>query len=681
MPGVLPSGEPVRRRKGHPRRREGKNGRVRRFFSQRGAVVALGWLVLLVAVAIFAPLIAPHSPTAQDLLHPFAGPSGSHWLGTDDLGRDVFSRLAYGARVSLRVSLEVVGLALVAAVPIGLLAGYRGGWVDNVIMRIMDGGLSFPPLVLALAVVSVLGPGANNAALALAIVFTPSFARLIRGQTLAVKEESFIEASRSLGTAPAVVVGRRVLPNVLSAIIVQASLGLGGALLAEAALSFLGLGAQPPSPSWGSMLQEAYNTGLFTHPWSLVVPGAAIFSAVLAFNTVGDGMTAALGVGRKASRLSRRSGSNRLGLTRVQCGGGAPSQSRDRPLPEHDPLRGVCLRVEGLTVEVATGAGMTPVVEDVSLVVNEGETLGLVGESGSGKTVTSLALMRLLPSPPFEVTAGHVWFGGRDLLSLDFADIRRIRGNDISMIFQDPMTSLNPARTVGAQLSEALRLHESISRAGARRRAVDLLDRVGIADPHQRVRSFPHQLSGGMRQRVMIALALSCRPRLLIADEPTTALDVTVQAQILDLLRSLSRTEGLSVLFVTHDLAVVAELCDRVSVMYAGQVVETAPTDTLFSRPQHPYSAGLIAASQGVDGRTRAAIPGQVPGAGQMPHGCRFSPRCDHATDNCREAAPALAASSLITVGRSGHTARDRHGVCCECRCWRQDELTLRGIV
>ena len=284
-----------------------RHRKLRLFLAQRGAMVGLAWIVVLIFVAFFSPLVTWHNPTSQNLLNTFARPSWGHLLGTDDLGRDVYSRLVYGARVSLQVSFEVVGISLALAIPIGIYSGYRGGQVDNVLMRFMDAGLSFPPLVLALAIAGVLGPGINNAILAISAVFVPSFVRLIRGQTLAIREEPFIEASRSLGTPTFVIALRRVLPNVLSALMVQIALSLGGALLAEAALSFLGLGVQPPVPSWGSMLQEAYNTGLFSHPWLLVIPGAAIALTVLAFNAVGDGLSATLyGVDRKRHRLRGR---------------------------------------------------------------------------------------------------------------------------------------------------------------------------------------------------------------------------------------------------------------------------------------------------------------------------------------------------------------------------------------
>jgi peptide/nickel transport system permease protein len=580
-------------------------------------------------------------------------------LGTDDLGRDVLSRLIYGTRISMRVSFEVVFLALAAAVPVALIAGYRGGQVDNVLMRIMDGGLSFPPLVLALAIAGVLGPGVNNAALALAVVFFPSFARLVRGQTLAVKSETFIEASQTLGTRTVWIMARRVLPNLLSAMIVMVSLALAGALLAEAGLSFLGLGAQPPTASWGSMLREAYDNGLRTHPWSLVVPGLAIALAVLAFNTFGDALSATLGTA--STRHKRRRRARRLrGLTMVA----RPADTS----PVRMPLAAApaLLEVEGLCVDLDTDAGAVRVVDEVSFRVGEGEILGLVGESGSGKTVVSLSIMRLFPSPPARIVGGQVRFAGQDLLSLGIDGMRKIRGGQIAMVFQDPMSSLNPAIRVGDQIAEAIRLHGSVDRAAAKARAVELLDKVGIADPAQRARSYPHELSGGMRQRVMIAMALSGEPRLLIADEPTTALDVTIQAQVVDLLRQLQKEDGLGVIFVTHDLGLVADLCDRVAVMYAGQIVETAPTEDLFARPVHPYTEGLLAATPSVDdGRPGglATIRGRVPMLGRMPSGCRFHPRCPYAAETCYSTIPQLVAKAE----RSD-------------RCLRSSDLLLQGV-
>jgi peptide/nickel transport system permease protein len=634
-----------------------------RFVRNVGAMAALVFLVGIAVATIFARWVAPYDPTYQDLYHQFSPPSWDHLLGTDSLGRDILSRLIYGARVSLRVSLEAVGIALAIAIPLGLVSGYFRGRVDNVMMRINDAGLSFPPLALALAIAGVLGVGVGNVALALAAVLVPTFTRLIRGQALAVREETFVDASRSIGTPTWLVMSRRVLPNVRSPIIVQASIALGAALLAEAGLSYLGLGAQPPTPSWGSMLREAYDTALFSHGWQLIPPGATIAITVIAFNTIGDGLRDALGIARPTRtrpklRLRGRSGSarrsrHRRGLTTVQ-----------RAVVPAPAASDELLAVEGLTVELATPAGVVRIVDDVSLAVPERGMLGLVGESGSGKTVTALSLMRLLPSPPWQITAGSARLAGTDVFGLGFNDMRALRGRDVAMVFQDPMTSLNPAFTVGDQIVEAIRAHEEVSRKEARRRAAELLARVGLPDTERNLGAYPHQLSGGMRQRVMLTIALACRPKLLIADEPTTALDVTIQAQILDLLRSLADEMGLAVIFVTHDLGVVADLCHSVAVMYAGQIVEHGTVAEVFAAPRHPYTAGLLAAAPHAEriGGALPVIPGRVPAPGQLPAGCRFHPRCDYAVAACRGAEPPLERVDGRTT-----------------RCLRHAELVLPG--
>ncbi|HEY2430792.1 MAG TPA: ABC transporter ATP-binding protein [Acidimicrobiales bacterium] len=321
------------------------------------------------------------------------------------------------------------------------------------------------------------------------------------------------------------------------------------------------------------------------------------------------------------------------------------------------------LSVAGLHVEFASARGWVPVVEDVSFAIGRGETLGLVGESGCGKTVSSLAVMRLVSTNNGRISAGTISFAGRDLLALAPDAMRQIRGNDVSMIFQEPMTSLNPAFTVGAQIAGAVRTHRHASRAEARARAVEMLDRVGIPGAARRVDDYPHAFSGGMRQRAMIATALACDPQLLIADEPTTALDVTVQAQILDLLRSLQQDTGMAILFVTHDLGVVADICDRVAVMYAGQIVEESPVDRLFSRPRHPYTAGLLDSmpQSAAPGARLTVIPGHVPRPGTFAAGCRFRLRCSHAVAAC-----GAAAVPLTPV--DGDT---------ETRCLRHQELDL----
>ena len=304
-----------------------------------------------------------------------------------------------------------------------------------------------------------------------------------------------------------------------------------------------------------------------------------------------------------------------------------------------DPL----LSVRDLRTVFYMEDGAAPAVDGVSFDLREGETLGLVGESGCGKSVTSLSIMRLVP-PPGRTEGGRVLFEGRDLLALDEGAMRRVRGNRVAMIFQEPMTSLNPAFTCGDQIDEAIRLHLGLDARAARERTVDLLRRAGIPAPEQRADEYPHRLSGGMRQRVMIAMALSCNPSLLIADEPTTALDVTIQAQILDLLKRLQASAGMAVLLITHDLGVIAEVADRVAVMYAGRIVEQADAASLFRTPRHPYTRGLLASRPRLaERRDRLeAIPGAVPDPARFPPGCRFHPRCPLADDRCRGEAPSL---------------------------------------
>jgi oligopeptide/dipeptide ABC transporter ATP-binding protein len=309
-----------------------------------------------------------------------------------------------------------------------------------------------------------------------------------------------------------------------------------------------------------------------------------------------------------------------------------------------DTPRTPLLSVENLTVQFRGDRGWMTAVEDVSFTIGAGENLGIVGESGSGKSVSALSILRLHARNNTRYASGAIRFAGRDLLAMRERDLRGVRGGDIAMIFQDPMSSLNPVLTIAEQIMEPLQLHQGLSAAAARRRAIELLEMVRIQDASRRVDEYPHRLSGGMRQRVMIAIAIACRPKLLIADEPTTALDVTIQGQILELLRDLQREIGMSVILITHDLGVIAEFAQRVLVMYAGRVIETAPVDALFDRPMHPYTGGLIRAVPKLDEDSHrlATIPGNIPDLAATIPGCRFHPRCTEAIDACRREAPAL---------------------------------------
>ncbi len=312
------------------------------------------------------------------------------------------------------------------------------------------------------------------------------------------------------------------------------------------------------------------------------------------------------------------------------------------------------LEIENLQTHFFTERGQIPAVDGIDLSIRKGEVLGVVGESGCGKSVTSLSVMRLVPNPPGRIVGGQIRFKGEDLVTASEKRMRQIRGNEIAMIFQEPMTSLNPVYTIGDQIGETIRIHMKASKKAARQQAIEMLRKVGIPRAEEIVDEYPHQLSGGMRQRVMIAMAMACNPELLIADEPTTALDVTIQAQILDLMRTLNRESKTAILLITHDLGVVAEMCHRVVVMYAGNVVEEGDVRTILKNPKHPYTIGLLNSIPKLDGKKERlySIPGNVPIPGSLTVGCRFAPRCEHATDKCRAEMPAL-----IPVG-DGHKSR-----------------------
>jgi peptide/nickel transport system permease protein len=445
---------------------------------------------------------------------------------------------------------------------------------------------------------------------------------------------------------------RRIFPHVLSPLLVLLSVMLSGILVFEASLSFLGLGNPPPNASWGAMLKDGFDI-MTIDARLMLVPAIAIVLTTLAFNAVGDGLSDAL----RGGASMKRQRDDRLGTTTI-----VPRvRPEDVGIPPDAPVAAdTVLAIRDLSVAFATPYGPAQVLDDVSIDLKRGEILGLVGESGCGKTVTSMSVLRLLPSPPARIISGAIHYGGRDLLRISERELRKVRGRDIAMVFQDPMASLNPAFTIGDQIVEAQLVHDrSVAKSHARRWAEELLDIVGIPDARRRLDDYPHTFSGGMRQRALIAMALANNPKVLIADEPTTALDVTVQAQILELIHDLRSKFEMSVIFVTHDLGVVQQLCDRVTVMYAGQVVEQAAVGDLFAAPHHAYSRALIEARPTLtnDEDRLRSIPGVVPSPLAMPTGCRFQARCGFATDACAEPVP-LAAGSDGRLVRCIHADR-----------------------
>ncbi len=587
--------------------------------------LALAGLIVIGAVvflALITPLLPLADPDVTDTPNRFLPPfSEGALLGTDHLGRDLLSRLLWGTRLSLAMGLAAAVIAATIGSAIGIIAGYYGGRTDNLIMRGVDMLMAFPYILLALAIVAALGPGLMNALIAVAAVNVPFFARNIRGITVGIAHKEFVDAARLAGMRDREIILSEVLPNVLPVIVIAMSTTVGWMILETAGLSFLGLGSQPPQADLGSMLGEA-RSALITNPHTSIVPGAMILVIVMGINLLGDGVRDALDPRLKSGALSRP-----MPATTVERTGPVPAANTDS-----------LLDIATLRTEFRVRDRLYKAVGGVDLHVEKGECLGIIGESGSGKSVTALSVMGLVASPPGVITGGAVHFDGDDIIGAPYEVLRSLRGRRVAYIFQDPLATLHPLYKVGDQLIEAIQSHESVSKHDARARAIDLLRSVRIPNVDSRIDSYPYEMSGGMRQRVGIAMALANDPDVIIADEPTTALDVTVQAQILSVLSDLRRERGLAIIFITHDFGVVGQLCDRVAVMYAGQIVEEGPTEAVLHSPQHPYTSRLIDCVPTLGGGQRklAAIPGLPPVVDRLPAGCAFAERCDKAQDTCR---------------------------------------------
>ena len=579
-------------------------------------------LALVVLLALATPLLPLADPDVTDTSNRFLPPfSEGAILGTDHLGRDLLARLMWGTRLSLAVGFAAAVIAATIGAAIGIVAGYYGGRTDNVIMRGVDMLMAFPYILLALAIVAALGPGLFNALIAVAAVNVPFFARNIRGVTVGIANREFVDAARLAGLSDPRIILSEILPNVVPVIVIAMSTTIGWMILETAGLSFLGLGSQPPQADLGSMLGEA-RSALITNPHTSVVPGVMILVIVMAINLLGDGVRDALDPRLKSGALSRP-----MAATQV---------ARTGPVPEATGAG--LLEIRGLETEFQVRGRVYRAVGGVDLHVGQGECLGIIGESGSGKSVTALSVMGLVASPPGVITGGAAYYDGEDLIGAPYRRLRDMRGRNVSYIFQDPLSTLHPLYRVGDQLVEAIRAHRPIGREEGRRKAVELLTAVRIPNAEQRIRDFPHEMSGGMRQRVGIAMALANDPDIIIADEPTTALDVTVQAQVLTILNDLRRSRGLAIVFITHDFGVVAQLCDRVAVMYAGRIVEEGPTADILEAPRHPYTARLMACVPELGGGKRRleAIAGLPPVVDRLPEGCAFAERCREAREDCR---------------------------------------------
>lgn len=606
----------------------------RAFRKNHMAVVGLVMLVAILALAILAPVIAPYDPKSSagiDSSNIYNPPSAEHWFGTDDAGKDVLSSFLYGARVSLIVGFFAAFISIFIGGLIGIIAGFYGGRVENFLMRFTDMLLVIPDLPLIVVIVALTKPNLLNIIFVIGFFGWTTTARIVRSQTLAVKSRKFVLRARAIGAGNWHIVVTHILPLVMPLLVVNAILVISLAILNESTLSFLGLG-DPTAISWGQMLNFAFGRGAMSAGawWALVAPGLGIVWVVLGLTLLGHGLERVLNPRLESHHLMP-------GRKTVQSDAQVSSPDSRTTKDKH-----VVLDVQNLSINYVNDGKIAKAVHNVSFQLHEGELLGLVGESGCGKTTLMMALMRLLPAAG-EIANGHIYFRGQDLATLDELEMNEVRWDGISIIFQGAMNALNPVRTVGDQIAEAIVKHLPEMPADAvNRRVIELLDLVGIASEHKD--HFPHQYSGGMRQRAMIAMALSCNPQVVIADEPTTALDVMIQAQILELLDELRKKLGLAVIFVTHDLGVVAEMCDSVLVMYGGVTAEYASVDTIYNGARHPYTQELLKAFPDLTQPERrlTSIPGYPPKLDALPPGCRFAPRCPLAFERCTLEMPAL---------------------------------------
>ncbi|MDO0915080.1 dipeptide/oligopeptide/nickel ABC transporter permease/ATP-binding protein [Streptomyces sp. DT2A-34] len=615
--------------------------------------VAVCFLAVVVLMALLAPVLAPHDPLDQQ--PPIDGtghPSAGHWMGQDSLGRDILSRLMYGARWSLAIGLGATGLALVVGALIGAVAATSRKAVDETLMRCLDVVMAFPGIALAAVLVAVFGGGITVLICAIAFLFTPPVARVVRANVLDQYGEDYVTAERVIGARTPHIVLRHVAINCAAPVLVFCTVQVAEAIVFEASLSFIGAGVRPPDPSWGSVIADGKNMVLTGGWWATVFPGLLMLVTVLSLNILSEGVSDAWAA-PSAREVDVRDDDDRLeapepgsgevlqlpGLTEAA----ARLRSRARPLPQG---RQPVLAVENLAIGFEGRHAGVDIVDGISFEVQPGEVLGLVGESGCGKSLTALAVMGL--EPKGARVRGHVRFNQRQLLGEPMRVRRRLLGHEMAMIYQDALSSLNPAMTIRAQLRQVVR-------RGGRRSPHDLLAMVGL-DPDRTLRSYPHELSGGQRQRVLIAMALSRDPKLIVADEPTTALDVTVQAQVIELLLRLREELGFALILVSHDLALIADVTDRVVVMYGGQIVETGVTADLVEAPAHHYTRGLLGSVLSLESAQErmTQIKGVVPSPADFPAGCRFADRCPLASEVCRTTAPDL-------VGTATHTAACHH--------------------
>lgn len=621
-----------------------------------GSLICIAILAIIALAAVFAPLVTAYDPLASG--SPVQAPSGDHLFGTDRQGRDIFSRLVYGARYSLVIGIGATLVALAVACVLGTIAATAPKWLSETLMRVMDVIMSFPGIALAAVFVAVFGKSLPVLVLTIAFLYVPQLTRIVRANVLDQYGEDYVSSVRVMGARTPRIIIKHVARNAMAPVLVFATVLVADAIVFEASLSFLQAGVPDPEPSWGNVIAAGRNLLMSGAWWATFFPGILIMITVLCLNILSEGLTDAM-VSPRARKITADAAGTEESTTDLERAGfdgtnvvptvdtsvnlsvpsGVPelrapqasavplserlAELRTRELARTDrmiyagddtPL----LEVQDLCISFPRH-GDVDVVDHVSFTVRPGETMSLVGESGCGKSITSLAIMGLLD--PKANVRGRIMFDGEDLLQMAPAQRNALRGHDIAMIYQDALSSLNPAMLIRSQMKQ-------LTRRGGTRTAEELLELVGL-DPKRTLASYPHELSGGQRQRVLIAMALTRDPRLVIADEPTTALDVTVQAQVVELLMRLQRELGFAMIFVSHDLALVAELTHRITVMYAGQVVEQGTTREVLTQPVHEYTQGLLGAVLSIEaGSDRLhQVSGVVPSPRDFPSGDRFAPR------------------------------------------------------
>ena len=587
--------------------------------------MAAGWILLLVFLAVFRDLLPIRDPADLGIrtleVRKFEDPSWNAWFGGDSQGRDQLSRVVQGVRPALIIGVTVTVIAGFIGSAIGVTAGYLRGKVDAATTVVIDIFLAFPGLVLLIAVRASFG----NSMLVFVVLFSvtsiPAYARIVRGATFALSEREFVDAAAAMGATKRRVLWKELAPNVAVPVLSFAFIGFALVIVAEGGLAFIGLSLD--EVTWGKLIAEG-SGDIRDHAHVSLIPATVMFLTILAFNLAGDGI--------------RRLYSPREVVTQRRL--------RVEGIPESNP-DGSVLHIADLYTTLHTPAGDVHAVDGVSLSVRAGQALGVVGESGSGKTMILRSIVGAFALS--DVTrAGTVEVAGVDMLRADRREVMRTLGTEIGMISQNPLTALNPVRRIETQIIEPMMVHRGASRAQALERALELLTLVGIPAPERRLREYPHQLSGGMRQRVTIAIALANEPKLLLADEPTTALDVTVQDQILRLLSGLQQEREMAMVLVTHDLAVVKGFTDSVAIVYGGQVVEFGPTAEIFAHPRHQYTVALMKSMPNLDLPSHSeltTIEGTPPSLLRPPPGCRFAARCPAAQELCESLTPAATES------------------------------------